>query len=96
MPDDLYSQPLLTMSDVNRLLARIERTRKHLICASDVYERVRDAVYGAGFGIAYRVVRCPWLDDGQVLLGPSDEELDEMLQVPFGGRGEATATGVVS
>lgn len=93
MTDDLYSQPLLTMADVNRLLARTERSKKHLICAPDVFETVRDTVYGAGFGISYRVVKCSWLKDGQVLLGPSDKELDEMLFPPvvFGGQREAPA-----
>ena len=70
--DDLYSQPWLTMADVNRLLAHVERSKRHVICAPDVYEKVRDMVYDAGLGISYRVVKCTWLDDGQVLLGPSD------------------------
>lgn len=93
--DDGYTQqqPPLTSADVAAFIARVERSKKHVICAPDVYERLRDAVYGAGFGISYRVVKCAWLDDGQVLLGPSDEELDEMLFPPvmFDGQREAPA-----
>lgn len=58
----------------------IERSKKRLICASDIYERVRDAVHNGGFGIAYRVVQCAWLDDGQVLLGPSEAGLETDLR----------------
>lgn len=78
--DDLYSQPLPTMADVDRMLAGVGRLKKHVICAPDVYESVRDAVRDAGFGIAYQVVKCAWLDDGQVLLGPSEAELEADLR----------------
>lgn len=73
-------QPPLTSLDVAEFIATVERAKRQIICAPDVYEQVRDAVYGAGLGIAYRVVKHPWLDDGQVLLGPSEAEV---MDVPL-------------
>lgn len=56
-----------------------------------MYERVRDAVYGAGLGIAYRVVKYPWLNDGQVVLGASEAEMMNVALAtsPFAAHGKA-------
>jgi hypothetical protein len=76
-------QPPLTSADLNRLLTDIERSKKTLFCAPDMYERVRDAVYGGGYGICYRVVECRWLEDGQVILGPSEAEALDVTLPPL-------------
>lgn len=78
--DGYTQQPPLTSAEVAEFIAAAERAKKHIICAADVYEQVRDAVYMAGLGIAYRVVKHPWLEDGQVLLGPSEAEV---MDVPY-------------
>lgn len=93
MTDAPFAQQVPTFSGIADLLAAIERNKKRIICAPDVYKQIRDAVYGAGYGAWYRVVEHPWLDDGQVLLGPSEAEV---MDVPFptfsfGGHGEAPA-----
>ncbi len=94
MTDEGYTQqPPLTSLDVAEFIAAVERTKKQIFCAPDVYEQVRDAVYGAGLGIAYRVVKHPFLEDGQVLLGPSEAEVMDvpLPTFPFGGHGKAPA-----
>lgn len=92
MDDGYTRQPPLTSQDVAEFIAAIERTKKRIICAPDVYEQVRAAVYGAGLGIAYRVVENRWLDDGQVVLAASEAEFDALFPTfPLGGHGEAPA-----
>lgn len=91
--DAEFTTPAYTVPDLHELLASIERNKKQVFCATDVYERIRDAVYNGGLGLWYRVVKCTWLEDGQVLLGPSEAE---MMDVPFpmpdcGGHGRAPA-----
>jgi hypothetical protein len=72
--------PPLTTDEINALLARIEAGKKRIACASDVYERVRDAVYGAGYGICFKVMECSWMDDGQVVVMPSEAEWEAETQ----------------
>lgn len=83
MTDGLYDQPMLTVAALNEFIATIERNKKRILCAPDVYERVRDAVYSGGYGIAYTVVECSWLDDGQVLMMASEAEMAELYGVEF-------------
>ncbi|ACU71866.1 hypothetical protein Caci_2957 [Catenulispora acidiphila DSM 44928] len=83
MTDSLYGQPALTVAALNEFLAGIERNKKRLVCAADMYERVRDAVRDGGYGIAYTVIECSWLDDGQVLLMASEAEMADLYGVEF-------------
>lgn len=58
----------LTLAQMTELLDRIEAAKKILACAPDVFERVRDQVYGCGLGAYYRVVENAFLKDGQVVV----------------------------
>lgn len=58
----------MTLAEMTELLDRIEGAKKVMACASDVYERVRDQVYGSGLGAYYRVIESPLLPDGQVVV----------------------------
>lgn len=93
MTDAPFALQALTLPEITDLLAAIERNKKQIVCAPDVYEQVRDAVYSAGYGGWYRVVEHPWLDDGQVLLIPSEAEVMDVPfpTFPFGGHDEAPA-----
>lgn len=46
--------PPMTWEEISALLARIEADKKQIVCASDVFERVRTAVYGAGYGACFK------------------------------------------
>lgn len=56
-----------TLEQITAFLAEHERSKRILACASDVYERVRDAVQGGPLAAVFRVIEQPLLDDGQVL-----------------------------
>lgn len=66
--------PPMTWEEINALLGRIEADKKRIACASDVFEQVRTAIYGAGYGIWFKVIECSWMQDGQVVLMPSEVE----------------------
>jgi len=78
----------LTLTEMTELLDRIEAAKKTMACASDVYERVRDQVYGSGLGAYFRVVEHAFLKDGQVvvfdpaLLEPPPFELPDDFLAP--------------
>jgi hypothetical protein len=72
--------PPMTLAEIHAMLGRIEANKKRIACATDVFEQVRDAVYGAGYGIYFKVVECSWLEDGQVVLMPSEAEEQAGLQ----------------
>jgi len=78
----------LTLAEMTDLLDRIEAAKKTMACASDVFERVRDQVYGSGLGAYFRVVENTFLKDGQVvvfdpaLLEPPPFELPDDFLTP--------------
>ncbi|NUQ98304.1 MAG: hypothetical protein HOY79_17730 [Streptomyces sp.] len=83
MTDEGYTQPPPLMpADLQQFFADVERAKKVVFCAPDMFENVRDAVYGGGLGFYYRVVENRWLKDGMVVLGQSEEE---MFNVPLSG-----------
>lgn len=73
-------QPAYAPLTVAEVYAVLERHKKRLVCAPDVYERVQTAVRDAGLDGLYRVVENRWLDDGRVLMMASEAEL---FDVPF-------------
>ncbi len=78
----------LTLAEMADLLDRIEAGKKVMACASDVYERVRDQVYGSGLGAYFNVVDSTLLPDGMVvvfdpaLLQPPPFELPDDFLAP--------------
>ncbi len=78
----------MTLTEMTELLDRIEAAKKLMACASDVYERVRDQVYGSGLGAYFRVVENAFLKDGMVvvfdpaLLEPPPFELPDDFLAP--------------
>lgn len=72
--------PPLTSADITALLKQIEAGKQRILCAPDVFEQVRDAVYGGGLGLYYTVLKHPYLEDGQVLLMQSEAEQQADLE----------------
>ena len=72
--------PPMTLADVVDLMKQIEAGKQRIACASDVFEQVRDTVYGAGYGLYFKVLECRWMDDGQVVLMPSEAEEQANMQ----------------
>lgn len=56
-----------TLEQITALLTEHERSKRILVCAPDVYPRVRDAVEHSPLAAAFRVIEQPLLPDGQVL-----------------------------
>lgn len=56
-----------TIEQITAFIDEHEHSKRILACASDVYERVRDAVEGGPLAAVFRVIEQPALDDGQVL-----------------------------
>lgn len=56
-----------TLERIRAFYDEQERSKRVLACASDVYERVRDAVEGGPLAAVFRVIEQPALDDGHVL-----------------------------
>jgi hypothetical protein len=73
-------KPFVVPEEVTTRLAQIEAGKQRILCASDVYEQVRDTVYGAGYGLHFKVLECRWMDDGQVVVMPSEAEEQVDLQ----------------
>jgi len=64
----------MTLDEIGALLGRIEAGKKRIACATDVFEQIRDTVYGRGYGIYFKVLECSWLEGGQVVLMLSEAE----------------------
>lgn len=73
-------RPPLTLADVTTLLEQIEAGKQRVLCASDMFEQVRDAVYGGGFGLYYTVLEHPYLQNGQVVMMQSEAEQQADLE----------------
>jgi len=73
-------RPPLTSADVAALMQQIEAGKKRILCAPEMFERVRDAVYGGGLGLYYTVLEHPYLKDGQVLMMQSEAEQQADLE----------------
>jgi len=71
---------LLTSAYLAALLQQIEANKKRILCAPDMFEQVRDAVYGGGLGLYYTVLEHPYLEDGQVLMMQSEAEQQADLE----------------
>lgn len=71
-------------ADITTLMQQIEAGKKRILCASDVFEQVRDTVYGAGYGICFKVLECRWMEDRQVVVMSSEaderEDFDRRMQ----------------
>lgn len=78
--DGYAERPALTFADITALLRQIEAGKQRILCAPDVFEQVRDTVYGAGLGLYYTVMEHPYLKDGQVLVMQSEAELQAGLE----------------
>jgi hypothetical protein len=83
MADDFSytGSPPLTFADITALLQQIEAGKQRILCAPDVFERVRDAVYSAGYGAYFKVLENQLLDDGQVVVAQSESEQEAEMQV---------------
>lgn len=79
MTDVEFSQPAYAPLTLAEVYAAIERHKKRIVCAPDVYEQVQAAVRSAGLEGLYHVVEHRWLDDGQVILMASEAELFDVL-----------------
>lgn len=56
-----------TLEQITAFLTEHERSKRILVCAPDVYPRVRQAVESGPLAAVFRVIEQPLLDDGQVL-----------------------------
>ena len=77
-------KPFAIPEEVTARLAQIEAGKQRILCASDVYEQVRGTVYGAEYGLYFKVLECRWMDDGQVVAMPS--EVEEQADLRRAGR----------
>ena len=66
--------PPPTLADITALMEQIEAGKQRVLCAPDVFEQVRDTVYSRGYGLYYKVLKCPYLRDGQVVKMQSESE----------------------
>lgn len=73
-------QPFVVPEEIVAQLGQIEAGKKRILCAPDVYERVRDAVYGDGGDADYMILENRWLKDGQVFMMQSEAEQEAELQ----------------
>jgi len=73
-------RPPLTSADLAALMRRIEANKQRILCAPDMSEKVRAAVYDGGLGLYYTVLEHPYLRDGQVLLMQSEAEQQADLE----------------
>lgn len=78
--DGAATQPAYAPLTIAEVYAALDRHKKRLACAPDMYERVQAAVRDAGLDGLYRVVEHHWLNDGQVLMMASEAEI---VDVPF-------------
>lgn len=76
--------PPIALAEVAALMAQIEAGKKRIACAPDVFERVRDDVYGRGYGLHYKVLQHPYLQDGQVVVMRS--EVEQLADLERAGR----------
>jgi hypothetical protein len=66
---DLAHPPeLWTLDQIDAFLAKWEASKRIAVCASDVFERVRDAMATAGLDAHFKVTEQSWLPDGQVVI----------------------------
>jgi hypothetical protein len=72
--------PLLTLADIAALMEQIEAGKQRILCAPDIFEQVRDAVYGGGLGLYYTVLEHPYLKNGQVLMMQSEAQQQADLE----------------
>jgi hypothetical protein len=72
--------PPMTFAEITALMAQIEAGKQRIACASDVFEQIRDTIYGAGYGLYFTVIECRWMDDSQVVVMPSEAEYDAEMQ----------------
>jgi len=74
-------RPFVVPEEIAVRLAQIEAGKRRILCAPDVFERIRDAVYGDGGNADYVVLENRWLKDGQVILAQPEAEQEAELQV---------------
>lgn len=79
MTGDNLPRPAYTPLTVAEVYAVLERHKKRLVCAPDVYVQVQSAVRKACLGGVYQVLENRWLADGQVVLMASEAEFDVPL-----------------
>lgn len=66
----------LTIAEV---CAVLDRHKKRLVCAANVYEQVQSAVREARLEGVYQVLENQWLKDGQVVLMVSEADMEDLI-----------------
>lgn len=79
-PRGFRLKPFVVPEEITARLAQIEVGKQRILCAPDVFEQVRDAVYGDGGDADYVVLENRWLNDGQVFVLQSEAEQEAVLQ----------------
>lgn len=68
----------LTLAEINAFLESAEKSKRRFLCAPDAFERIDRLVRNEGYGAAFKVLPCVWLEPGQVVVMQSeaDDEAD--------------------
>lgn len=82
MDANLTGVPTYTPLTIAEVYAVLERHKKRLLCAPDVFEQVQAAVWEAGFEVVYQVLENRYLDDGRVVMMASEAEFDALPPLP--------------
>lgn len=77
--DRAATQPAYAPLTIAEVYAALDRHRKRLVCAPDVYGRVQAAVRGARLEGVYQVLENRWLKDGQVVLMASEADMEDLI-----------------
>ena len=70
----------MTLDDIRALLESVEKSKRRILCAPDVFERIDRLVRDEGYGAVFKVIPCTWLEPGQVLVAQSEADDEADLQ----------------
>lgn len=69
----------MSAAELGASMADIEAGKQRIFCHPADFERISTTVYGAGFGLYYRVEASPVAEPGQMILAASQREFDDLL-----------------